>query len=225
MNPKEAAGRHAAALVDNDMVVGLGTGSTAFFAIAALGERVAAGLRLRAIPTSQASAAQAEALGIPLIGFEACPQIDVTIDGADEIDPSLDLIKGLGGALLREKAVAAATRRQVIIADPSKEVQRLGTRAPLPVEVVPFAAPFVERRLAALGCVPALRLAQDQTPYLTDNGNHILDCRFSDGIDDAAALERDIAAIPGAVESGLFIGMVHTVIIGEADGQIRQSTA
>lgn len=222
MSPKEAAGRAAADLVEEGMVVGLGTGSTAFFAIAALGERVADGLNIRAIPTSIASQEQAAGLGIPLVGFADCPHIDLTIDGADEIDPALDLVKGLGGALLREKAVAAATRRQVIIADEGKLVERLGTRAPLPVETVPFAAPFVERRLQDLGCEPQLRLDADGAPYTTDNGNRILDCRFADGIADADALEKAIAAIPGAVESGLFVGLAHLAIIGLDDGGLRR---
>lgn len=218
MNPKEMAGRRAAEFVEDGMVVGLGTGSTAFFAIQSIGEKVAAGLRIHAIPTSLASARQAEALSIPLIGLEDCDSIDLTIDGADEVAPNFDLIKGLGGALLREKVVAAATTQQIIIVDPSKLVERLGTRAPLPVEVLPFAVAPVRRRLEALGCRAALRLADDGGPLVTDNGNHILDCHFATGIPDPGRLEAQIDRIPGVAGNGLFVGLTHRVIVGEESG-------
>ena len=222
MNAKEAAGRAAAAHVHSGMVVGLGTGSTAFFAIEALGERVSAGLAIKAIPTSEASATQARDLGIELVSLEQYPAIDLTIDGADEIDPNLDLIKGLGGALLREKIVAEASARQIIIADDSKVVDQLGTKAPLPVEVIPFAWPLVQSRLAALGLEVARRNGPDGQAFATDEGNCILDCRFPRGIADPTATDRQLNNIPGVVENGLFVGRTDLVLIGRDDGTCRQ---
>ena len=159
MTPKEAAGRRAAEYIETDMIVGLGTGSTAEWAIRALGERVAAGLAVKAIPTSEATAALARALDIELTTFAEVSSVDLTIDGADEVDPNLDLIKGLGGALLREKIVASITAHQIIVADPSKRVDRLGTKAPLPVEVVPWAHSLITRSSQRAGPRPGLALA------------------------------------------------------------------
>lgn len=221
---KERAGRAGADLVSDGDIVGLGTGSTASFAILRLGERVAEGLRILGIPTSVESERLALEAGIPLTTLEEHPDIDITIDGADEVDPNLDLIKGLGGALLREKIVAYATRREVIVVDPSKLVDRLGTRAPLPVEVTAYGHAAVARRLRALGCEPALRprKAPGSGPFVTDNGNLIYDCRF-DGIPDPAALERRIDAIPGVVECGLFVGLAAVVIAASEGGlDVRQ---
>jgi ribose 5-phosphate isomerase A len=215
---KEATGRAGADMVKDGDIVGLGTGSTARFAIERLGERVGKGLRIRGIPTSSESERLARKCRIPLVALDEAGTIDITIDGADEVDPRLDLIKGLGGALLREKIVAAATRNQVIVVDGSKMVERLGTKTPVPVEVVPFGHALTARRLAAMGCQPALRQAKDSnSPYITDNANFIYDCRFA-GIDDARKLETAIDAIPGVVESGLFVGMAHVVITATEKG-------
>ncbi|MEW6071644.1 MAG: ribose-5-phosphate isomerase RpiA [Planctomycetota bacterium] len=217
---KRAAGERAADLVTEGMVVGLGTGTTVRYALERLAERIRReGLAVRGVPTSRDTAARARALGIPLATLAGLPGIDLTIDGADEIDPAFDMIKGGGGALLREKVVAAISRREVIVADRAKLVARLGVGVPLPVEVVPFARPAVARRIAALGATPAVRRGPTGGIYRTDNGNHILDCRFSGGIAGAAALERELARIPGLVESGLFVGLAHTLVVGEADGR------
>ena len=221
MLPKEVAGRRAAEYIETGMVVGLGTGSTAEFAIRAIGERVAAGLEVKAIPTSEASAQLAGELGITLTTLEDDPAVDLTIDGADEVDPDLDLIKGLGGALLREKIVASATARQVIIIDPSKLVKKLGTQARLPIEVVPFSWSLVCNRLSERGIEPTLRMQQAEQPFVTDNGNYIIDGRFPEGIDDAEATDIWLNTLPGVVENGLFVAMTHLVVIGEADGTSR----
>ncbi len=213
---QRATGEHAATYVEDGMIVGLGTGSTAAFAIAALAARVADGLRIRAIPTSRASAAQARKGGIPLTTLNTHPAIDVTIDGADEVDPAMNVIKGRGGALLREKIVASATARQVIIVDETKVVQRLGERMPLPVEIVPFGWKRTASALTALGLVPALRRA-GSTPFRTDNGNFIVDCALppSFALHDLAAA---IKATVGVVEHGFFLGLTHTAVIGTAAG-------
>jgi ribose 5-phosphate isomerase A len=219
MNPKESAARRAVEYVRDGMTVGLGTGSTAAWAIRALGERVAQGLSIQAVPTSTASADLAEDLGIELVTLEDEPVVDLTIDGADEVDPQLDLVKGLGGALLREKIVAAASTRRIIVVDASKLVSRLGTKAPLPVEVVPFGWPVAERRLIESGLRVVLRqTAAADEPFTSDNGNYILDCYFPAGIADPAETERRINAIPGVVENGLFVGLAHVVVVGDEGG-------
>jgi ribose 5-phosphate isomerase A len=215
MDPKEAAGRAAADLVEDGMTLGLGTGSTVHFALLRLAERAREGLSVRGVPTSLDTERKARALGLALLSLEEVAELDLTIDGADEIDGRFDMIKGGGGALLREKVVASITRREVIVVGPGKLVHRLGTSFPLPVEVVPFARPAVARALARLGCEPVLR-----GTGLTDNGNEILDCRFPRGIGDAPALEREIDAIPGVVESGLFCGLADVLIVGEPDGSV-----
>ncbi len=219
---KELAARKAVEYIGDGMVVGLGTGSTAEFAIRALGERVKAeGLEIQCVPTSEASAALGEQVGLDIQSFEDNPVIDLTIDGADEVDPDLNLIKGLGGALLREKIVAAASTREIIIIDPGKLVDRLGTRAPLPVEVIPFAWGLAQMRLMDVAQRAELRRANDGELYVTDNGNLILDCHFPDGIDDAATLDRRIDEIPGVVENGLFVDLTDIVVVGLNDGQCR----
>ena len=219
---KELAARKAVEYIGDGMVVGLGTGSTAEFAIRALGERIKAeGLEIQCVPTSEASAALGEQVGLDIQSFEDNPVIDLTIDGADEVDPDLNLIKGLGGALLREKIVAAASTREIIIIDPGKLVDRLGTRAPLPVEVIPFAWGLAQMRLMDIAQRAELRRANDGELYVTDNGNLILDCHFPDGIDDAAALDRRIDEIPGVVENGLFVDLTDIVVVGLNDGQCR----
>ena len=217
-DPKEIAGRKAVDLVEDGMRLGLGTGSTVHFSILRLAERIRSeGIEVRCVPTSVDTERKAAALGIPLVPLDEVEQIDLTIDGADEIDARFDMIKGGGGALLREKVVASISRREAIVVGASKVVDRLGTTFPLPVEVVPFAIAPVSRALARLGCTPVLRQAQGK-PRLTDNGNAILDCRFEQGIPDAAQLEKRIASIPGVVESGLFVGLAHVLFIGREDG-------
>ncbi len=223
MNPKEAAGSQAVEYVADGMVVGLGTGSTAEYAIRTLGRRVAQGLRIRAVATSEASARLARELNIEVLDLEGGLTVDLTIDGADEVDPGLDLVKGLGGALLREKIVARTSRQLIIIVDSSKMVPRLGTRSPLPVEVVPFAWSLVRHHLAEEGLSAELRRNEDTGgPYETDNGNLILDCYFPDGIDDPVRTESRINALPGVVENGLFIDLADLVIVGEENGECRQ---
>lgn len=213
---QRAAGEHAATFVQDGMIVGLGTGSTAAFAIAALAARVRDGLRIRAVPTSRASAELARAGGIALTTLTTHPSIDVTIDGADEVDPHLDVIKGRGGALLREKIVASATQRQVIIVDETKVVQRLGERMPLPVEVVPFGWTRTQRDLASLGLLPTLRRA-DSAAFRTDNGNFIVDCALPQSFD-VHDLAATIKAIVGVVDHGFFLGLTHTLVVGTATG-------
>ena len=212
---KEAAGRAAAELVRDGDIVGLGTGSTAYFAVVALGERVKAGLKITGIPTSIQTADLARTLGIPLTTLDEHPEIDITIDGADEVDPKLNLIKGGGGALLREKVVASVTKKMVVVADSGKIVSALG-KFPLPVEVISFARTVVEMKIVALGATPKLRTKSDGTPYLTDNGNPILDCSFGK-IVDPAALARELNGLPGVVEHGLFIGLAKLAIVGRGN--------
>jgi ribose 5-phosphate isomerase A len=197
--------------VKDGQVVGLGTGSTAAFFIKLLGEKVKSGLRVRGIPTSVRSRDLAESVGIPLTTLDECQEIAVTIDGADEVDPQLRLIKGGGGALLREKIVASATRQLVIVADATKQVQRLG-KFPLPVEVIRFSQALVAKRIAALGAVVRLRTGEASQPYVTDENNHILDCHFGE-IADADALARELSDMPGVVEHGLFIGMASVALL------------
>lgn len=210
---KQRAALQAASLVQDGMVVGLGTGSTAALFIDGLIARVRAeGLRLRCVPTSERSAEQARAGGLALAGFDSVAAIDLAIDGADEISEGrLDLIKGLGGALLREKIVASAAARFVVIADSSKMVRQLGARAPVPVEVTPFGHELTARRLADLGADVTLRVTGGE-PYRTDGGNLILDARFAP-IADPAALDRAIRAITGVIETGIFAGMTTQVLI------------
>ena len=207
---KEAAARASLQYVKEGQVVGLGTGSTAAYFIKLLGEKVKNGLRIRGIPTSVRSRELALSLGIPLTTLDECQEIDVTVDGADEVDPQLRLIKGGGGALLREKIVASATRQMVVVADASKQVARLG-KFPLPVEVIRFAQALVAKRIAALGAKVEIRTGQDGQPFVTDENNHILDCRFGE-IRDADGLACQLSEMPGVVEHGLFIGMASVVL-------------
>jgi len=218
---KRAAAEAAVDLVENGMVVGLGTGSTAAFAVDALGRRHRQGLRFVGIPTSERTAAQAKAAGIPLSSFAEHRQIDLTIDGADEVERgTLNLIKGLGGALLREKIVASASHRLAIIVDGEKLVDRLGTRAPVPVEVVTFGLEVTQAALEALGANAKLRLSPAGVAFVTDSGNHIVDCSFGP-ITDPARLEERIGRIVGVVESGLFIGRAGPVFVADAAGVRR----
>ena len=212
---KEIAGRAAARLVRDGDVVGLGTGSTAYFAVIALGERVKAGLKIIGIPTSVQTADLAGTVGIPVTTLDEHPEIDITIDGADEIDPQLRLIKGGGGALLREKVVASASKKMVVVADSGKMVPVLG-KFPLPVEIVSFARTVVAKKIESLGASVKLRLRPDGSPYLTDNGNQILDCSFGK-IDDPASLALALSNTPGIVEHGLFIGLATLAFVGRGN--------
>jgi ribose 5-phosphate isomerase A len=218
MNAKERAAEHGAGLVQSGMVLGLGSGSTATLMVQAIGRKLTAGsLRdVRGVPTSSAIAAVARASGVPLTTLEQDPHLDLDLDGADEVDPGLNLIKGLGGALLWEKIVATASRRLVILADASKLVSRLGTKAPLPVEVVPFGWKSHLGFIEGLGGTPALRRTGAGEPFVTDEGNYILDCRF-DGIADPRSLEQALLLRAGIVGTGLFLGMAEQVILGTAD--------
>lgn len=213
---KRRAAARAAEMVEEDMVLGLGTGSTANVMLTHLAERVKSGLRVRGVPTSEATMQAARVLGIPLTTLDEDPVLDLTLDGADEVDPRLDLIKGLGGALLREKVVAAASERVVIMVDEGKLVPKLGTKAPVPVEVLRFAVRPVTERLRGFGCDPVLRRTRDGEPFVSDNGNHIVDCRFPEGLADPARLERDLNNVPGVVENGLFLGLATEVVVGTA---------
>ncbi len=203
--------------VPSGSTIGLGSGRTAGEFIRLLGARVRAGFPVRGVPTSQASAALAEREGIPLVSLEAGFPLAVTIDGADEVDPQLNLIKGYGRALVREKVVAVASGKLVIVVGPGKEVPQLGDRRKLPVEIVPFALPLCRRRLEELGCQPIL-YEHDGQYVPTDNGNAILDCVIPP-LGHPAELEAKILAIPGIIDTGLFLGLAHTVLIG--DDQFR----
>ena len=216
---KRQAAEHALQYVQSGMTLGLGTGSTATHMLHVLAEALRDG-RLRdivGVPTSDAIGALARQLGVPIATLDERPRLDLALDGADEIDPALNLIKGLGGALLREKIVEASADRFIVLADQTKLVAQLGTRAPLPVEVVTFGLPLATRRLAALGSVPTLRRSADGSAFRTDEGNVILDCRFS-GIADVAALNAAINAIPSVVEHGLFVGMAALALVGGPAG-------
>lgn len=215
---KRMAAEEAVKFIEPGMVIGIGTGTTAAYMIRALALRIENGLKIvGAVPTSHKDAQLASSLGIPLTDLDTHPELDLAIDGADEIDGQLDLIKGGGGALLREKIVATASRRFIVIADITKRVERLGQKAPLPIEVVPFGATPVRRRLEVLGATVQLR-QQGDSVYRTDNGNFILDCFFADGIADPEDLNRRIRCIVGVVETGLFLHMAERVIIGGPQG-------
>jgi ribose 5-phosphate isomerase A len=222
-----AVARHAATLVTDGAQVGLGTGHAAAAFVDELGARVRDGLRIAGVATSDATARQATALGIPLLELGEDVVLDLTVDGADEVAPNLDLVKGWGGALVRERIVAAASRRQVILVGPEKLVEHLGQRGRIPVEVIPLARGLVTRELRGLGLTPALRLAADGTAFRTDNGNLTLDCAprapLADG-DAARGLEAAILAIAGVVDTGLFLGTAERVLVGWPDGRVEERT-
>jgi ribose 5-phosphate isomerase A len=215
---KRDAAQRAAQLVESGMIVGLGTGSTANHATEAIARDLKSGRieNIQGIATSRRTAELAASLGIPITTLDEFQQLDLTIDGADEVDGAGNLIKGGGGALLREKIVAAATRRYVIIVDDTKVVERLGLGFALPVEVVEFGWKTLEAPIRALGAEPKLRIDSAGNPFRTATGNLILDCKFSDGIADPAELQRALVNLPGVVETGLFVGMNPEVIVGRA---------
>lgn len=217
---KRAAAAAAAERVRSGMVLGLGTGSTVAHFLEHLGRRIRDGqlTDVVGVPTSVRTASAAHARGIPVTNLEDDPVPDLTVDGADEVDPDLALVKGLGGALLREKVVAQASRRLTIIVDEGKLVERLGTRSPLPVEVVPFGWVPVARFLEELPAEASLREEEPGEPYVTDNGNYILDCRFPEGIEDPATLDRTLRGRAGLLETGLFVGMADRVLVGGEEG-------
>ena len=216
---KQAAAHAAVQFVESGNVVGLGSGSTATFATQFLAERVRSGLKILGIPTSKATRQLAEQLGIPLTTLDKNPVIDIDIDGADEIDPQLNLIKGGGGAMLREKVIASASKRFVVVAESVKLVPHLG-KFPLPVEVISFAEALVKRRIEALGAQVTLRKQKDGGVYVTDEGHHIFDCNFGQ-IDDPPALNARLHEIPGVVEHGLFIGLAETAFVGKDGGVVQ----
>ena len=217
---KREAARRALDLVKSGMRLGLGSGTTARHFVDLVGDKVAAGFDVLCVATSEATGAQAKARGIPLATLDELPELDLTVDGADEIDPELKLIKGGGGALLREKIVAAASRRMAVIADASKLVGRLGA-FPLPVEVVPFGLAatrrHIERAFAGLGVAGPVRLRGGTTPFVTDGGHFILDCSLG-AIADPERMAVALSLIPGVVEHGLFIDYARTAIIAGAEG-------
>ncbi|MDA2164537.1 ribose 5-phosphate isomerase A [[Bacillus thuringiensis] serovar konkukian] len=216
MNLKQLAGEYAAYFVKDGMKIGLGTGSTVYWTIEKLGERVKEGLSFQAVPTSKETEVLAQQLNIPLISLNDIQSLDLTIDGADEIDSNLQLIKGGGGALLREKIVASSSKELLIIADESKLVTHLGT-FPLPVEIIPFSWKQTESKIQSLGCQTTLRLKNNET-FITDNNNMIIDCIFPNHISNPTHLHTELKMITGVVETGLFINMTSKAIIGTENG-------
>lgn len=221
---KAAAERAVDEYVEDGMTVGLGTGSTAYFAILRVGELVAQGWKLKCVATSEQTEEIARQHGIEIADLNDVDGIDVTIDGADEIDKKLNLIKGLGGALLREKIVAAATVTEVIVADESKTVDLLGTKAPLPVEVCRFGHKKTAYGLKRNGCEPVLRM-KDGEPFVSDGGNYIYDCRFPNGIEKPYFMQSALDTIPGVVECGLFLNTAAAAVIAHSDGTIEERKA
>lgn len=216
---KAAAGKFAAELVKNKMTIGLGTGTTAFYLIKFLGERCQQGLKIKAVATSDKSQALAKKNGIPLVDIDSINSLDLTIDGADEIDAKKQMIKGGGGALLREKIIAYMSKEMVVIIDESKEVRQLGA-VPLPVEIVPFAHLVTAKNLLSIGFEGYFRKKNKRDLFVTDNGNYILDITFEKGIRSPIQVEEKIKKVPGVVETGLFLRMAGRVVIGKKDGTV-----
>ena len=223
---KESAARRAVELVPDGADIGLGSGSTAEIALRLLGERVRGGLRLRGVPTSERTGTLARGLGIPLTTLEETSGLALTLDGADEVAPDLNLIKGLGGALTREKIVAKASKQTVILVDESKLVGALGTNTPVPVEVLPFGWTRAAAELAGMGLSPERRTTDGGEPYVTDNGNYILHLATGP-IEDVPSLDTRIRAVAGVVETGLFLSIADLVLVGGQDGvrELRPSTS
>lgn len=217
---KRAAAFAAADLVQSDMRIGLGSGSTFLYVIERLAERMRSqGLKVTGVPSSKATAAAATAAGIPLLSLDDVDRLDLAIDGADEVDPQKNLIKGGGGAHVRERIVAAAAKEMVVIVDDKKLVPVLGKAFLLPVEVLQFGWKQTERRLVATGCKPARR-ERDGAPFVSDNGNYVLDCKY-DGIEDPAWLDTQLNALTGVVDHGLFVGMAGRIVVADAQGKVR----
>ncbi|PLR68675.1 ribose-5-phosphate isomerase RpiA [Bacillus sp. UMB0893] len=217
MNEKKLVGEKAAEFVKDGMIVGLGTGSTVYYTLEKLGQLVKEGLQMKGIPTSAATEKLAHEFGIPLTSFLEAAYIDVAIDGADEVDAHLNLIKGGGGALLREKIIASAADTFIVVADSTKMSEQLGSFR-LPVEVLPFGNEITEKKIRTLGCLPELRLL-NSNPYKTDNGNLIFDCAFAK-IMEPKEVERNLNMIPGVVENGLFVGIADMAITLNAENKI-----
>lgn len=209
---KRQVGIAAAEHVRSGMALGLGSGSTVYYFLEELGRRIKAGLQVTGVPTSERTAALAREFGIPLTTLDDRQELDLDVDGADEVDPQLNLIKGQGGALLREKIIAMVSRRRLIVVDSTKTSPALAMKMTLPVEIVPFAQALVIKHLAELGAKPAIRMKDDGQPFVTDNSNWIVDCAFA-RISDPARLEREINGIPGVMENGLFIGLADEVLV------------
>jgi len=218
IDPKKLAAEKAVEFIRDGMMVGLGTGTTAYWAIQGIGARVKEGLKVKAVSSSDRSSSLAKELGIPLLDINSIPGIDITIDGADEVDGEKNLIKGGGGALLREKILAIHTRQYIIVVDESKMVKQLG-QFPLPVEIVHFASSLTVKRIEALGCQANLR-KKDGKEFISDNGNLIVDCKFGN-IRDAPSLNQQLHSIAGVLETGLFVGFSPTIIVGQSNGNIE----
>ncbi|MBO46116.1 MAG: ribose 5-phosphate isomerase A [Planctomycetes bacterium] len=223
MSSKQAAGNAAASLVEDGMILGLGTGSTVTYFLDAVALRMnAEGLNLKGVPTSEDTAEKARGLGIVLSTLEETPELDLVVDGADEVDAAFRLIKGGGGALLREKIVASAGAKVAIIVGEGKRVERLGTTFLLPVEILPFGHTTTAQKVAAQGCQPFLRTTDEEgTLMVTDNGNYILDCKFEEGIQNPEELHRALSEIPGVAEVGLFLNHCDILVEGLIDGTAR----
>ena len=215
---KKMAAEKAVEHVDNGMVIGLGTGSTVKYAIKKLGEMVNTGLKIEGIPTSLRTKKLATEYNIPLVDLNDYTEIDLTVDGADEVDSHLNLIKGGGGALTREKIIAYHSKKEIIVIDETKVVKKLGIDSPVPVEVTKYGWNATKKTLEELGCTAELRTIMDEV-YITDNSNYILDCDFGK-INEPEALEKEINSIPGVIENGLFIDLVDEVIVGSKQGII-----
>jgi ribose 5-phosphate isomerase A len=223
-SPKSRAAFAAAALVRDGMIIGLGSGSTSALLVDCLGDRIKReGLKFTAISTSDETTRLAKSLGISIQELDNVPALDINLDGADEIDGQFRMIKGRGGALLREKIVAFASDHRVTMITGEKRVEQLGTRCPVPIEVSSIGLKHTERRLQDFGCTTAVRLASDGSPFTTDGGNHIVDCRFN-SIDDAESLDLRMQSVPGVLETGLFIGLCDTLIVGTETGAERSES-
>lgn len=216
---KKRAAVYAADFIRNEMIIGLGTGSTAYWLTEELGKRVKEGLHINVVPTSKHTQMLATELSLPVIDLNSIDKISLTIDGADEVDPQLQLIKGGGGALLQEKIVASASEQFIVIVDSSKLVQRLG-KFPLPVEVIPFGYKQVLQKILAMGCDDVVLRKKDDQPFITDHKHYILDC-FFEKINDALSLNAALHNTPGVVETGLFINMANKVVVAFPNGKIE----
>lgn len=218
MKAKKLTGEKAAEYIEDGMIIGLGTGSTAYYAIKKVGEMVRNGLKVKAVPTSKETAELAAEEGIELVELADVKSLDLTIDGADEVDPEFNLIKGGGGALLREKIVASATDKLIIVVDESKLVEYLGA-FPLPIEITPFSWQYTQKMIEKFSCSSEIR-REDGEIFVTDNGNYILDCDFGK-IEDPVKITVELNKLPGVVENGIFAEMAEIVVVGYNDGQVE----